>query len=167
MNEQKRIEELKKREAELSGELRSLNKLHRLSAALLRPADLNTALNVILDGSMEIVGTAMGNVQMYDPARKSLKIVVQRGFDQEFLDYFREVSVDDDTACARAMAARDKLIIEDIEREYDAALRVRLLLYHYGSAADGAALAARGYRVAAAGQRVALEAPLPPHADAG
>lgn len=57
--------------------------------------------------------------------------------------------------------------IEDIEREYDAALRARLLLYHYGSAADGAALAARGYRVAAAGQRVALEAPLPPHADAG
>lgn len=57
--------------------------------------------------------------------------------------------------------------IDDIEREYDAALRRRLLLYHYGSAADGAALAARGYRVAAAGQRVALGAPLPPHADAG
>lgn len=57
--------------------------------------------------------------------------------------------------------------IEDIEREYDAALRKRLLLYHYGSAADGATLAARGYRVAAAGQRVALGAPLPPHAGAG
>lgn len=57
--------------------------------------------------------------------------------------------------------------IEDIEREYDAALRARLLLYHYGSAADGAALAARGHRVAITGQRVALAAPLPPHADAG
>jgi hypothetical protein len=57
--------------------------------------------------------------------------------------------------------------IEDIEREYDAALRKRLLLYHYGSAADGATLAAHGYRVAASGQRVALGAPLPPHADAG
>ncbi len=57
--------------------------------------------------------------------------------------------------------------IDDIEREYDAALRARLLLYHYGSAADGAALQARGYRIAAAGQRIALPAPLPPHADAG
>ncbi|WP_426661202.1 MBL fold metallo-hydrolase [Rhodanobacter aciditrophus] len=57
--------------------------------------------------------------------------------------------------------------IDDIEREYDAALRARLLLYHYGSQADGAALAARGYRVAAAGQRVALASPLAPHADAG
>ncbi|MDO1527408.1 MBL fold metallo-hydrolase [Fulvimonas sp. R45] len=57
--------------------------------------------------------------------------------------------------------------IEDIEREYDAALRARLLLYHYGSAADGAALAARGYRIAVAGQRIALEAPSAPREDAG
>jgi ribonuclease BN (tRNA processing enzyme) len=57
--------------------------------------------------------------------------------------------------------------IDDIEREYDAALRARLLLYHYGSLADGAALAARGYRVATTGQRVALATPLPPRADAG
>lgn len=57
--------------------------------------------------------------------------------------------------------------IDDIEREYDAAVRARLLLYHYGSAADGAALAARGYRVAGAGQRIALAAPASPRADAG
>jgi ribonuclease BN (tRNA processing enzyme) len=57
--------------------------------------------------------------------------------------------------------------IDDIEREYDAALRARLLLYHYGSAADGAALTARGYRVAGAGRRIALEAPSAPREDAG
>ncbi|BFI96443.1 MAG: MBL fold metallo-hydrolase [Rhodanobacter sp.] len=57
--------------------------------------------------------------------------------------------------------------IDDIEREYDTALRARLLLYHYGSAADGAALTARGYRVAATGQRIALPPPSPPRADAG
>jgi ribonuclease BN (tRNA processing enzyme) len=57
--------------------------------------------------------------------------------------------------------------IDDIEREYDASLRARLLLYHYGSATDGAALAARGYRIAGTGQRIALAGPLPPRADAG
>lgn len=57
--------------------------------------------------------------------------------------------------------------VEDIEREYAAALRAQLLLYHYGSAADGATLAARGHRVVATGERIALAAPLPPHADAG
>ena len=55
----------------------------------------------------------------------------------------------------------------DIEREYDQALRAQLLLYHYGSSADGTALAAQGCRVAHAGQRLALGAPSPPRADAG
>jgi ribonuclease BN (tRNA processing enzyme) len=57
--------------------------------------------------------------------------------------------------------------VDDIEREYDEALRHRLLLYHYGSVADGTALAARGYRVAGTGERVVLADPPPPSADAG
>jgi ribonuclease BN (tRNA processing enzyme) len=57
--------------------------------------------------------------------------------------------------------------IDDIEREYDQSLRSRLLLYHYGSAADGAALAARGYRIAETGGRVALPEPGAPRPDAG
>jgi ribonuclease BN (tRNA processing enzyme) len=57
--------------------------------------------------------------------------------------------------------------IDDIEREYPDALRSRLLLYHYGSAADGAALVARGYRIAATGERVAMGEPSVPRADAG
>jgi ribonuclease BN (tRNA processing enzyme) len=57
--------------------------------------------------------------------------------------------------------------VDDIEREYDDGLRARLVLYHYGSKADGDALMARGYRVARAGERVALAEPVPPRPDAG
>ncbi|QAU23901.1 MBL fold metallo-hydrolase [Dyella sp. M7H15-1] len=57
--------------------------------------------------------------------------------------------------------------IEDIEREYNAELRARLLLYHYGSVADGAALATRGYKVAGTGERIALAMPRPVRPDAG
>ena len=57
--------------------------------------------------------------------------------------------------------------IDDIAREYPQALQRQLLLYHYGSAADGDALAARGFRIATPGQRVALQAPAAPRADAG
>ncbi|MFI4959438.1 MAG: MBL fold metallo-hydrolase [Lysobacterales bacterium] len=57
--------------------------------------------------------------------------------------------------------------IDDIEREYPDALRSRLLLYHYGSAVDGAALAARGYRIASANERITLPVPAKPRADAG
>jgi len=49
--------------------------------------------------------------------------------------------------------------IEDIEREYPVELRKRLLLYHYGSESDGAALEAWGYRVATPLQRFLLNPP--------
>jgi phosphoribosyl 1,2-cyclic phosphodiesterase len=49
--------------------------------------------------------------------------------------------------------------VDDLEREYPAALRQRLVVYHYGSEADGAALEARGYRVARRGDRIALPTP--------
>jgi ribonuclease BN (tRNA processing enzyme) len=57
--------------------------------------------------------------------------------------------------------------VDDIEQEYPESLRRQMILYHYGSAADGAALAARGYRVAAAGERIVLAAPSAPRVDAG
>lgn len=49
--------------------------------------------------------------------------------------------------------------IDDLEREYPASLLARLHLYHYGSAADGEALRARGYRVMATGADLALPVP--------
>ena len=52
--------------------------------------------------------------------------------------------------------------VDDLEREYDADLRSRLLLYHYGSAAEGEALRARGHRVAAPGESVPLAEPVAP-----
>lgn len=52
--------------------------------------------------------------------------------------------------------------VDDVDREYPAELRSRLVLYHYGSEAEAAALAARGYRIARAGERLALA---PPHPD--
>src|SRR5215469_1170307 len=57
--------------------------------------------------------------------------------------------------------------IDDIEREYPESLRRRLRLYHYGSEADGAALQARGYTIARAGDRIVLPAPGPLRPDAG
>lgn len=57
--------------------------------------------------------------------------------------------------------------LDDLEREYDPALRRRLLLYHYGSRADGETLAAHGYRIAHPGERVALSAAAPVRPDAG
>jgi ribonuclease BN (tRNA processing enzyme) len=57
--------------------------------------------------------------------------------------------------------------VDDLEREYGESLRRQLVLYHYGSAADGEALRARGYAIAQPGGSLALPPPSPPHPDAG
>ena len=49
--------------------------------------------------------------------------------------------------------------IDDLEREYPRALLDRCVLYHYAGAADGRALAERGYRVADPGATLALNEP--------
>ena len=49
--------------------------------------------------------------------------------------------------------------IDDLEREYPAPLLARCVLYHYASTDDGAQLRARGHRVAAAGELLALAEP--------
>jgi ribonuclease BN (tRNA processing enzyme) len=50
--------------------------------------------------------------------------------------------------------------VDDLEREYPEELRSRLVLYHYGSAAEGEALAARGYRIARPGDTLSLSPPV-------
>lgn len=49
--------------------------------------------------------------------------------------------------------------IDDLEREYPAALLARCVFYHYASEADGEAIEARGHRVARPDTCVALRAP--------
>ena len=52
--------------------------------------------------------------------------------------------------------------VDDLEREYEPALLARCVLYHYASAADAEAMAARGYRVAQPGEAFPLRAPAAP-----
>ena len=49
--------------------------------------------------------------------------------------------------------------LDDLEREYPRELLARCLLYHYASAEEGEAMAARGHRVARPGEVVALNEP--------
>jgi ribonuclease BN (tRNA processing enzyme) len=51
--------------------------------------------------------------------------------------------------------------VDDLDREYPESLRRRLMLYHYASESDAAAMEARGFRVARRGDVVGLVQPLP------
>jgi PAS domain S-box-containing protein len=114
--ERRRAEEaLRQSEQRLAAELEAMTRLHSLSTRLLYADDLRTALDDVLDNAIVTSGADFGNIQLYNPQIGALEIVAQRGFRQDFLDYFRTVRVDEGSACAQAMQSAERIIIEDVE----------------------------------------------------
>ena len=116
----KEIAERKRAEAglvalkdELAAELTAMARLHEVSTRLLTTTELQPLLEEVLSATMTLLNADFGNVQLYDPKSHALKISAQRGFQQEFLDYFD--SVQEGTAsCGAAMERRERVIVEDV-----------------------------------------------------
>ena len=125
------IEIAEQREAELAAEISALNRLYRLSAQLLRPTELKSAMELILDGSMEIVGASMGDVQIYDAPNQTMKILAHRGFAQEYIDRLQRLPLDHDSPCGRAIASGTRIIVEEM-RDYSASASVRAMASEAG-----------------------------------
>ena len=70
-------------------------------------------LTRLLDAAMEVTGADMGNIQLFDPARGALRIEVQRGFKQPFLEFFDCVH-DGQAACGTAFKNGRRVIVEDV-----------------------------------------------------
>ena len=118
ITERKRVEEqLRESEARTIAEANALARLNELSSSLWQIQTLNDGLGSMLDATMELLNADKGNVQIFDEESRVLRILSQRGFDAEFLELFREVSTDDDTACGRALRTGERVVIEDVESE--------------------------------------------------
>ena len=102
---------------QLAAEAAALTRLHEASARLWNFRDVSEGLEEILAASIDLLGADKGNVQLLDGERRVLQIAVQRGFAQDFLDFFREVSAEDDSACGRALRFGERVVIEDIEAD--------------------------------------------------
>ena len=59
-------------------------------------------------------GAKFGNVQVFDSASGTLKIVAQHGFTSEFLTYFGVVTGDEASACAQALGRRRRMVVENV-----------------------------------------------------
>lgn len=70
----------------------------------------------MLAAVVELLGADKGNVQLLN-SDGVLVIGAQRGFDQDFLEAFREVSAEDGSACGRALRSGQRIIIADIEAD--------------------------------------------------
>jgi PAS domain S-box-containing protein len=105
---------LRESEGRLADELEAMTRLHALSTRLLAADNLHTALDDVLENAIVTSGADFGNIQLYNPQIGALEIVAQRGFRQDFLDYFRTVRVDEGSCCAQAMQSGERIIIEDV-----------------------------------------------------
>jgi PAS domain S-box-containing protein len=115
IHDQKRAEEeLKASEKRLAAELEAMSRLHALSTRLLPADNLGDALDDLLENAILTSGADFGNIQLYNPLVGALEIVAQRGFRQDFLDYFRAVRVDEGSACAQAMQRGERIVLEDV-----------------------------------------------------
>ena len=108
---------LRQVERELSVEAAAMNRLYELVARLLACADLDAALNEVLDATISLLNADMGNVQLLNPQNGMLEIVAHRGLGPQFLEHFQCVSLDEGTACGRAMKGGERVVIEDVQAD--------------------------------------------------
>jgi PAS domain S-box-containing protein len=105
----------KKAEGNLAKERAMLARLHEVGSRLWLKRDLRQALDDILAGAIELLGTDMGTIRILDSTRGTLQIGAQRGFKKDFLDFFGEVSAAGDSPCGRALRSGERIVIEDVE----------------------------------------------------
>jgi PAS domain S-box-containing protein len=108
---------LRESEQRLITALAAMTRLHQLVTRLLVCTDLPTALEELLDATIALMGSDMGTIHLFNPRNNTLSIVAQRGFKEDFLEHFRNVTNDDHSACSRAMNERQRVIIEDTQTD--------------------------------------------------
>ena len=109
-----REEQLRHHQRQLALEVDSMRRLHELVNRLLGCNDLQTALEEVLDAAMAMLEADMGNVQLFDPQARELRIVAHRGFRDDFLEHFRNAGADPGAVCARAAQHEQRAIVEDV-----------------------------------------------------
>ena len=97
---------LRQSEARLSVELDAITRLHALSTRLLSSVDLQSALDDVLQEAIVTSRADFGNIQLYSEQSQALEIAAQKGFDRDFLEYFKCVRVEEGSCCASNGARR-------------------------------------------------------------
>jgi PAS domain S-box-containing protein len=100
-------------------ELASATVLDVLSMGPTATPDLSSVLYEMLDAAIKLQGADFGNVQLYDEAAGTLRIVAHRSLDQEFLDYFATVDARETSACGLALRSGRRVIIDDVTTHPD------------------------------------------------
>ena len=106
---------LRESNARLAAENKAMAGFYEASLKLWKSTSMNEGAEEMLSAAIDMLGADMGNAQLLDAEDKVLRIVAHRGFNDDFLEHFREVSAEHDTACGRALRTDKPVVIEDVE----------------------------------------------------
>ena len=74
--------------------------------------DVVAICNNAIDAAMRIDRADMANAQLFDPQTRSLRIIAERGFNEDFLEFF-EIVDDDESACGTALNSGRSVWVPD------------------------------------------------------
>src|SRR5215469_10124606 len=98
---------------QMAAELEDMRRLNELGTLLVREENNETCYDAITRTAIAISGADKGNLQLFDEASRSLRIVAQQGFQEGFLKYFE--TVHDRALCGTAMATNEQVIVDDVQ----------------------------------------------------
>jgi GAF domain-containing protein len=78
------------------------------------PPEIQSITNSALHRGLRLCNAELGNIQLMDSDKEYLLIASQYGFAEEFLAFFRRVTANEGSACARALRNGEAVIIEDV-----------------------------------------------------
>jgi len=101
----------KRTEEELRQNLEDLSRMQQVSTRLTQAGNFSDLLHDILAAAIEITGARMGNIQLVEGG--TLRIAVQQGLPQQFLEFFEDAERQQ-AACYAALERRERVIVEDV-----------------------------------------------------
>jgi PAS domain S-box-containing protein len=114
----KRAEQaLRASEQRLATEVHALARLSDLTGRLWSAGSLDEGVEEMLGAVIELLKADKGVIQLLGVEEGVLLPVAQRGFEPDFLEFFRGLPARGDPAYARALRLGERIIIEDVETD--------------------------------------------------
>jgi signal transduction histidine kinase/CheY-like chemotaxis protein len=110
---------LRESERRLAAKLANARTLQQLSTALVHEQSPEAMYDQILDAAMVLMGADAAALQMLDASDGSLRLLAARNFDPGTTEAWRRIGPGDATCCGRALVARERVVIDDVEDAFD------------------------------------------------
>ena len=116
--ERSRVNEvLRESNAKLAAETRATAKFHEFGLKVVQAQNLQQALEIMVSGTIEMLGADKCIIRLLDTEGKSLRIAAQQGFDREFVELASDAAVTDDTPYGKTLRTGLPILIEDTEAD--------------------------------------------------